>query len=43
MNLQTLTVEIEDHIAVLTINRPEKLNALNAAAKKELVEVFEAW
>jgi enoyl-CoA hydratase len=43
MNLQTLMVEIEDHIAVLTINRPEKLNALNAAAKKELVEVFEAW
>ena len=40
MEYKTITVAVDDHIALVTINRPEKLNALNAAAKSELREVF---
>jgi enoyl-CoA hydratase len=37
MNYQTLRVEQEGNIAVVTIDRPEKQNALNAAVRRELV------
>ncbi len=40
MNYQTLIFETSNRIATVTINRPEKLNALNAQAKSELREVF---
>jgi enoyl-CoA hydratase len=43
MEYKTITVAIEDHVALVTINRPEKLNALNATAKGELREVFTAF
>ena len=33
---QTLRYEVEDQIAVLTINRPEALNALNGQVIGEL-------
>jgi enoyl-CoA hydratase len=33
---QTLTLAVADRVAVITINRPEKLNALNAATIAEL-------
>ncbi|MBI4546994.1 MAG: enoyl-CoA hydratase/isomerase family protein [Ignavibacteriae bacterium] len=36
----TLFVDIKDRIAWVTINRPDKLNALNAQCKAELKEVF---
>lgn len=36
MNFETLLFEVEDHIAVITINRPDKMNALNADVIKEL-------
>ena len=38
-----LTVEIADRIATVTINRPDKLNALNARVLEELDGVFSAF
>ncbi len=41
MAYQSLLFEEKTGIAYVTINRPEKLNALNVQAKKELKEVLE--
>lgn len=40
MNYNTLLVNIKDRIAIVTINRPDKLNALNAQCKSELKDLF---
>ena len=40
MNYENLLVEIKEKIAVVKINRPDKLNALNAATMYELKNVF---
>jgi enoyl-CoA hydratase len=40
MTYTTLLLFIHDRIAVVTINRPDKLNALNAQSKIELKDVF---
>ena len=37
---QTILVEKKDHIAILTLNRPEKLNAINLQLKKELLQAL---
>ncbi|MGH7505465.1 MAG: enoyl-CoA hydratase-related protein, partial [Longimicrobiales bacterium] len=37
-----ITVAIDDDIAVVTVNRPDKLNALNAATVVELGQAFRA-
>ncbi|MGH7550508.1 MAG: enoyl-CoA hydratase/isomerase family protein [Gemmatimonadota bacterium] len=37
---ENLKVETVDRIATVTVNRPDKLNALNSATEKELQEVF---
>lgn len=41
MNYQTILFEVKDAVAQITINRPDKLNALNAQAKSELRDVLE--
>lgn len=42
MAFETLQVDTADRIATVTINRPDKLNALNAQVKRELGEAFAA-
>ncbi|UCH64690.1 MAG: enoyl-CoA hydratase/isomerase family protein [Ignavibacterium sp.] len=41
MSYKTLLLEIEDNIATVTINRPEKMNALNAQVMADLDTVFD--
>lgn len=41
MDYQNLILEIETGLATLTINRPEKLNALNRATILELNQALE--
>jgi enoyl-CoA hydratase len=41
MPYQQLTVSVQDRIATLTVNRPDKLNALNAATIGELGEAID--
>ena len=38
---ETLLYAVEDGIATITLNRPDKLNAFTARMMKELIEVFE--
>jgi enoyl-CoA hydratase len=41
MSFETLLVDREDAIATITVNRPDKLNALDATVIAELVRAFE--
>ena len=43
MPYEFLTVDVADRIATVTVNRPDKLNALNARVFDELDEVFTAF
>ncbi|MBX3103190.1 MAG: enoyl-CoA hydratase/isomerase family protein [Bacteroidetes bacterium] len=40
--LQALAVEVQDNTAIVTINRPEVLNALNRMVLEELGQVFQS-
>lgn len=39
---ENLLIELEGNIQIVTVNRPEKLNALNEATRRELGEVLES-
>jgi len=41
MALEYLVCDIENHVALVTINRPDKLNALNATVKQEMSDLFQ--
>lgn len=42
MAFETLLYDVVDGVATLTLNRPERLNAVNATAIRELVAAFDA-
>lgn len=42
MAFETIIVDIADDVATITLNRPDALNALNAALLKELCEALES-
>ena len=42
VSYETLLVKVEDLVATITINRPDKRNALNAAVRRELLEALDA-
>ncbi len=41
MAFETITVEIEDHVALIKLNRPDALNALNTQLLAELCQALE--
>jgi 2-(1,2-epoxy-1,2-dihydrophenyl)acetyl-CoA isomerase len=41
MSYQNLLFDIDDAIATITLNRPERLNALNYALKNEMLKAFD--
>ena len=41
MTYQTFAVNIANHVAQVTINRPERANALNQTAWDEMKAIFE--
>jgi enoyl-CoA hydratase len=42
MAYETIIVDVEDHIALIRLNRPDALNALNAQLLGELVTALQA-
>lgn len=42
MAYETLIVEVEDHVALIKLNRPDALNALNSELLKELTHALKA-
>ena len=40
MNYQTLLLERKENIAIVKVNRPDKMNALNAMTLDELKQIF---
>lgn len=42
MAFETITVDVEDHVALIKLNRPDALNALNQQLLGELINALEA-
>jgi len=40
LNFENVTLETQDRIAIITLNRPKKLNAINADLKRDLVAIL---
>ena len=43
MSYQNILTRIENHVGVVTLNRPKALNALNSELLAELVDILEQW
>ncbi len=43
MSYQNITVEREDRLYIVTINRPEVMNALNPETHAEMAHAFDAF
>jgi enoyl-CoA hydratase len=41
VSYETLLIDVANNVAVITINRPDKRNALNAAVRRELLEALD--
>jgi enoyl-CoA hydratase len=41
VSFETLLVDVADNVATITINRPDKRNALNAAVRRELLQALD--
>ena len=41
MVFETLRYDVADRVATLTLNRPERLNAVNGTSIRELVSAFD--
>ena len=43
MTYQFIRVETKDHVTLITINRPEVMNALHQQASAEMSQAFDAF
>ena len=41
MDYSTILFDVSDGVAVLTLNRPEQLNAFNVAMMREMIDAFD--